>query len=188
MKLVGMMATYNDEDIIKEVIEYYLSQDVHLVILDHMSTDNTFDICDGFASAGKISLERYPSRMWEWGSMKRALYDLALRQQPDWVLLLGSDEFIESGITDVTLSAFIEDVERRGYNIVGCDTFDFQITDDDLNEPPSIRQRMRYYTYRHCPLLFRAWKYYSGIEIQAWSYPIFPDYQAYKIYTSNLIL
>jgi glycosyltransferase involved in cell wall biosynthesis len=181
------MATYNDEDITREVIDHYISQGIELVVLDHMSNDGTYEICKHFADDGKIKLSRYQSTKWEWITMKRALYDFALMQNPDWVLLIGSDEFIES-TNNRTLSEEITIADTMNCNIIGCDLFDFYPTEADDANAKSIRHRMRYYSYRPSQLLLRAWKCYIGTEVQTKSFPIFPDYQPYKIYQDNLIL
>ena len=48
MKIVALIATYNEEDIIKEVIEHLLSQGLEIVLLDNGSTDQTYEICKKF--------------------------------------------------------------------------------------------------------------------------------------------
>ena len=41
LKIIGMIPVYNCEDIIEEVIQYYIEEGLDLVILDNGSTDHT---------------------------------------------------------------------------------------------------------------------------------------------------
>ena len=44
MKIIGMLFTYDDEDVIEEVINHLLSQEIELVVLDNGSSDDTYEI------------------------------------------------------------------------------------------------------------------------------------------------
>jgi len=46
VKIVGILTVYNDEKYVEEIIEYYISQGIDLVVLDDGSTDRTFEICE----------------------------------------------------------------------------------------------------------------------------------------------
>ena len=53
VKVVGMLAVYNDEEYVEEIIEYYISQGINLVVLDNGSTDKTFEKCENFFNQNK---------------------------------------------------------------------------------------------------------------------------------------
>src|SRR3990172_11103376 len=108
MKIVGMLPSFNDEDIIQEVIEHLLSQGINLVVLDNGSTDKTYEICKKFVGKGVLQLNQYRSNFYDWSTILRILYDMALRESPDWVLRSDSDEFFESGMKNITLKQAIE--------------------------------------------------------------------------------
>ena len=56
MKLVGMLEVYNDDDIIEELLDFYVSQGLDLVVLDNGSTDETYKICQRFQNKGIVRL------------------------------------------------------------------------------------------------------------------------------------
>ena len=59
MKIVGMLAVYNDNDIIEEIIQHLISQGIDLVVLDNGSTDGTYEICKKFVGKGILDLFQY---------------------------------------------------------------------------------------------------------------------------------
>ena len=98
-----MIPVYNEEDVIQEVIEHLISQNLDLVVLDNGSTDDTFEICKRFLGKGVIKLEQYKSETYDWDKILRILYDLALTENPNWVIRCDSYEILESGIKGVSL-------------------------------------------------------------------------------------
>jgi len=189
MKIIGMIPVYNDEDIISEVIQYLLSQGLELVVLDNGSTDNTFEICKKFVDKGILKLVQFNTKSYQWDLILRILYDLALTENPDWVIRSDSDEFLESGIKGMTLKDRIIQADTEGYNLIQFDRFDFFMTDNDKENAKSIKEKMSYYSCQG-DYLYRAWKYVPGIRIgdAEGHYPIFPDRSKYKINPGKLVL
>ena len=181
MKIIGMVPTYNDEDIIEEVISHLLSQELELVVLDNGSTDNTYKICEKYVGKGILELRQYITQTCQWDLLHGMLYDMALVHTPDWVIRSDSDEFLESGIENITLKEAIEQVDSEGYNLIQFDWFDFFMTDDDNESATSIREKLRYYSYQG-DYIYRAWKFFPGIRIGdvMGHYPIFPDELKYN--------
>jgi len=188
MKIVALIATYNEEDIIKEVIEHLLSQGSEIVILDNGSTDQTYEICKKFQGSGVSEIFQFKSTEWELGFNLRTLYQMALRQKPDWIVLNDADEFLESG-TKNSLKEEIIKADSKGYNLIQFDSFNFYLTDDDMLDADSIKKRLPYYSFT-TDFGFRAWKYYPGILIEpkGGHVPIFPEGKKYEIYPQNLVL
>jgi len=122
-----MIPVYNDEDIIEQVIEHLLSQGLELVVLDNYSTDTTYEKCKKYAERGQIKLESFKTKTFDqhWGLIIRALYDMAISLNPDWVVRSDSDEFLESGIKGMTLKDAIIQANTEGYNLIQSDVFDF---------------------------------------------------------------
>jgi len=189
MKIIGMLSTYNDEDIISEVIENLLSQGLELVILDNGSKDKTFDICKKFLDKGVLQLIQHKTDTYQFFIILRMLYDMALRYSPDWVIKVDSDEFLESGNKNVTLKEAIEKIDSENYNLIQFDHFDFFMTDDDDEHANSIKKRLPYYSCQG-DFVYRAWKYFPGIRIgdAVGHYPIFPEGHQYRIYPKKFVL
>ena len=189
MKLVGMIPVFNEEDIIEEVIKFHLSQGLELVILDNGSTDNSYEICRKYLGNGVLKLERYQSKFFRGHVIFRILYDIALTTSPDWIVLIASDEFLESGIKDFRFKDAILKANNEGYNLIQFDRFDFFMTDKDNEFAKETRKKLIYYSYQD-DFLYRAWKYFPGIIANYTSchYPIFPVGHQYKISPTKLVL
>jgi len=189
MKIIGMLAVYNDEDIISEVIEHHIFQGINLVVLDNGSTDNTLGICKKFLGHGILNIEQFESKTFDGIPIFRKLYDMALFQSPDWVILIGSDEILESGINNQYLKDAILQADAQGYNLIQFDRFDFFMTDNDNDLAESFKERLTYYSYQG-NFVYRVWKYFPGIGVEhgASHYPSYPEGHKYKILPKKFVL
>ncbi len=184
-----MMAVYNDEDFISEVLENAFSQGIKLVLLDDGSTDSTYKICEGYLDKGVLEIQKRSSKVWNQELNLEILYHMALRFAPDWVVLYGSDELLESSIQNTNLKNGIAKADSAGFNSIQFDWFDFFMTDNDNNSTKTIKEKLLYYSWSN-DYLYRAWKYIPGIRIfiRGGHYPIFPDGHSYKIYPNKFVL
>jgi len=188
MKIIGMLSVYNDGNIINEVIEHLLSQNLELVVLDNGSTDGSFEICRKFQDKGILQLKQFQTETYNQFLVYRMLYDMTIAHNPDWVVKIDSDEFLESGISKMNLKDAIIQVDKEGYNLIQFDRFDFFMTDDDKKNSDSIKNKLRYYSCQG-DFLYRSWKYIPGITLGTnGHYPVFPGGIGYKIYSKKFVL
>jgi glycosyltransferase involved in cell wall biosynthesis len=175
MRIVGMMAAYNDADVIKQVVEHTLGQGIELVILDDGSYDGSFEMCSEFLGKGVLSAERRQSSRREWEQILQELYDKALAQSPDWVLRVDDDEFLESPYPNLSLKEAIELEAGKGYNLIQFNNFEFWPTEKDDSSVKDVRKRMKYYTFSD-DLRYRCWNALPGVRIAHGGglYPGFP--------------
>jgi len=183
-----MLPVYNEQEIVGEVIEHLLSEGLDLVVLDNGSKDGSYEVCKKFAEKGLIVLEQYSSPSFDWPLLLRMLYHMALRKNPDWFLLSGQDEFLESGISNVSLKEAIIKEDENGYNLIQFDVFEFFMTDADNLQAKSTRERFPYYSWQN-ENHYRAWKYNPGIRVEdaGGHFPIFPRHIKYKIANRKLV-
>lgn len=183
------MAVYNDEDFISEVLENAISQGIELVLLDDGSTDNTYEICSKFLGKGILELYQQKSNSWDDEENRRIMYDLALKHNPDWIILYGSDELLESWNNKVTLKDAISQVDREGCNLIHFNWFNFFLTSKDNEQSKSIKEKLKYYSWVS-DYLYRSWKNIPGVGRQARGghYPVFPQGITYKIYPRKFTL
>jgi len=177
-----MLPVYNEQEIVGEVIEHLLSEGLDLVVLDNGSTDGSYEVCKKFAEKGLIVLEQYSSPSFNWPLVLRMLYDMALRKNPDWLVRSSQDEFLESGISNVSLKEAIIKEDEKGCNLIQFDEFEFFMTDADNLQAKSTRERFPYYSWQDV-FHYRAWKYNPGIRVEdaGGHIPIFPRNIKYKI-------
>jgi len=187
LKIVSMIPTFNDEDIISEVIENMIEQGTFPVVLDNGSSDNTFNICKKFSKRGEIKLSRFYSESFNISSILEIAYDMALIEKPDWIVLCGSDEFLESGSKNFKLSESISKIDSEGYNLIQFNRFDFFMSDDDKSAK-TIREKLRYYSFQD-DFLYRSWKFVPGIRLlRGGHYPFFPEGEKYNICPRKLVM
>lgn len=185
-----MIPVYNEVDIIESVIEHLVSQGIELIILDNGSTDGSFEACSKFTGKGVYFVERFATDHFEFNLMIRKLYDMALRHSPDWVLLNAADEFIESPYPERSLKDAIKSEDKKGYNLIQLNNFEFWPTERDHNSHETdVRKRLKYYTFND-DLQFRAWKVFPGITVTGTSghYPVFPGNVKVRIPRTKYIM
>ena len=117
MKIVMTMFVRNEDDILRENIEYHLANGVDLfIITDHHSDDNTFKIIEEYAIKGKVffRIERsdeHHQAKWVSTMAKVAFKDFGA----DWVINNDADEFwtVKSG----NLKSYLESIDSRYWKI-----------------------------------------------------------------------
>jgi glycosyltransferase involved in cell wall biosynthesis len=183
-----MIPVYNEADIIRYVIEHLISQGIKLDILDNGSTDGSYEICSQYVGRGVVFLEQLATERWSDLLIQR-LYQTALRQNADWTLLSAADEFLESPYPRLTLSEAIISDDRKGFNLIQFNDFEFWPTEKDYQSlEPDVRKRMKYYTWGD-DVQFRCWKVYPGINVgNAGHYPEFPRNVKIKIPRKKYVL
>jgi len=188
LKIVAMVATRNEEDFIKETIENLFSQGLEVVVLDNNSSDKTYEICEKYLGKGVLDLIQLKSSEWELSFNLRTLYQMALRQKPDWIILNDADELLETG-TKNSLKEEIIKADYEGYNLIQFNSFNFYMTDNDNSNTGSIKKRLRYYSHTGDGA-YRAWRYFPGIfiELMGGHRPLFPEDKKYEIYPKKFVL
>jgi len=166
MKIVGMVPVYNEADIVEQVVRHLTGQGIQLVVIDNGSKDGSFEICRRFLGKGVLHVERLWTEKYDLRLTLRKLYKLALEHGPDWVLLSGADEFLESPYPGLTLCESIQTEAAKGHNLIQFNNFEFWPTEKDRNlRTRDVRGRIRYYTWND-DLQFRCWKVYPGIMVE----------------------
>jgi len=134
MKLVMTLAVRDEEDILKENIDFHLSQGVDFVIAtDNCSVDSTKDILRKYENEGKLFYiyegnDNYNKRKWVTGMARMAVSDFGA----DWVINNDADEFWwprENTLKKIfdSLPSKINVVEARRHNFVHVHTEDDSI-------------------------------------------------------------
>lgn len=149
LKVVALVATYNEEDIIGLVIEDLLANGVQVVILDDGSTDETLARVEPFLGKGVISVERLPRDPERGGefSLERIItrkQELAQEMDATWFINHDADEFRESFWPRMSLLEGISLVDGMGYNAVDFAVYDFWPTHDGYKSGDDPRELFPY--------------------------------------------
>lgn len=98
VKLIATMVVRNEADIIKDNIDYHLSEGVDsFIVTDHRSTDGTKDILAGYSS-DIMTVIHEPSIAYAQADWRTSMARTAATNGADWVLNLDADEFWVPGV------------------------------------------------------------------------------------------
>jgi len=60
MRIVGIVATYNEELVIAACLEHHIAQGIEIYLIDNDSEDRTVGIAEGYLGRGLIGIESLP--------------------------------------------------------------------------------------------------------------------------------
>jgi glycosyltransferase involved in cell wall biosynthesis len=167
VRVIAILAAYNEEDIIAQVVANLIGEGVLVYLIDDHSTDGTVTAVQPYLGKGLIGVESMPSVAGEendgrfhWERVLRRKESLALELDADWFIHHDADEFRESPWPGRTLYEGIGAVDRLGYNAIDFAVLNFPPTHDEFRPGQDIRPIFRH----HEPpgafdrLQVKAWK------------------------------
>ena len=166
MRIVALIASYNERRFIGPCLEHLHEQGVDSYLIDNSSTDGTVEIAEGFFDRGLIGIEDYPREaVYDWRGLLRRKEELgaelAADGEADWLLHLDPDE-VRLPPPDVrTLNEAFATVDREGCNAVNFLECTFVPTREEPDhDHPRFEHTLRTY-YPFCPSFphkLSAWK------------------------------
>lgn len=167
-RVVAIVPTYNEEDIITQTICDLLRQRIDVFLIDNWSSDATVDCARQFLGRGLRAITRYPP------DGPTASYDLralmtevervsATLDDASWIVLHDADERRRSPWRGVDLRAALWGVDSHGFNCVDHVTMNFWPTSARGFDRcgPDLEQQLRHFEFSSHPGHFhqrRAWK------------------------------
>lgn len=162
MRVIAILAAYNEEQFIVGCIEHLVEQGVAVYLLDNDSTDRTVELAEPYLGRGLVAVERLPrDGVYAWNPILKRKEQLAVSLDADWFLHVDADEVRVPPKPGVTLAEAIAEVDRLGYSAVDFQEFTFVPTREHPDhDHPRFRETMRwYYPFRRRSLdQLRAWK------------------------------
>lgn len=174
--ILGAMSVYNEEEIIDQTITHMQSHRVPLVVIDNGSTDDTFGILKKYPKDVIVEISRIKTKHFTLGFLLRTLHNMISKYQPEWMLLLDADEFLEAPARSMSVREAIALESSRGFNLIQFDNFEFWPTEKDKDSnDKDIRRRIRHYSWND-NWQFKCFRNYPGtnIELSGGHLPIFP--------------
>ena len=163
--VVAIIATYNEADIIGQVVGDLIEQDVHVYLLDDGSTDGTVAAVEPYRGRGLLGVEPVardggPSAGFEWERILQRKTQLARELDADWFIHHDADEFRESPWPHLSLSAAIQAVDALGFNAIDSARLDFWPIDDGFRPGDDVRRAFTHYSEPapYDRLQIRCWK------------------------------
>jgi glycosyltransferase involved in cell wall biosynthesis len=148
MKILAVIPTYNESDVIYWVIKYLIDQDIDVHILDNESTDSTLDIVKKFPPSRVFISSFHTNGEFNEQIMGDNIKKIikSYEKEYDWVARINADEFWESPFQNLSLKEGIELADKRGYNAVGVKQFRFYPMSDEKPHVAGDDVR-KYYNY-----------------------------------------
>jgi glycosyltransferase involved in cell wall biosynthesis len=162
MKIVAILASYNEQRFIRACLEHYLQQGIEVYLLDNDSTDNTLKIAREYLDRNLIGIERIP-RLGVFQSRKILMRkeQLADEIEADWLMHADPDEIRVGPNSAQTLADAIADVDKKGYNAINFMEYTFlPVRESPDHDNAEFQKTMRWYypfAQRH-PHRLNAWK------------------------------
>lgn len=148
-KPIAIISTYNDCDIIEDIILEALKQfDVY--ILDNWSTDGTWETIQRINNCGMIGKEQFPHSGpcddYEWRKILIRKEEIASKFSGRWILHQDSDEITLMPFQNIDARNIFESVLDMGYNVIPLRMIDFRPVDDNFTHGNPC-EYFKYYEY-----------------------------------------
>lgn len=162
MRVVALLAAFNEERFVAACVEHLASQGVETYLIDNDSTDATVEIAERYRSRGLVGVETFPrDGAYRWLRLLRRKAELAATLDADWFVHVDADEIRLPPSPGVTLAEAFAEVDRAGYNAVNFLELTFVPTREHPDhDHPRFRETMRWY-YPYLPRFpdrLNAWK------------------------------
>ena len=167
MRIVALIASYNEQRFIGPCLEHLHGQGVESYLIDDESTDGTVEIAEGFLGRGLIGIEKLTREApcFDLVRQMRRKEELAAefteQAEADWLIHLDPDEVRLPPPGVATLNEALATVDREGCNAVNFLECTFVPTREEPDhDHPEFQRTMRSY-YAFCPSFphrLTAWK------------------------------
>jgi glycosyltransferase involved in cell wall biosynthesis len=166
-RVLAIVPTYNEEDVIAHTLRYLIEQRVCVYLLDNWSTDRTIERARSFLENGLLTIERFPlegaSNTYDLGRIMRRIEQISLENRwADWVMLHDADERRQAPWNGVDLKDALWLVQRSGFSCIDHVTLNFWPTDDTFGpESADLEEHFRYFEFSKHSGHFhqrRAWR------------------------------
>lgn len=169
MRVIALLATYNERRFVAPCIEHLRRHGVEVYLIDNCSTDDTVGIAERYLDRGVIGIETLPRHgVSDLRARNRRKEQLARELQADWFIHLDADEIRLPPAGGSTLLESLEAVDRQGYNAVNFLELTFVPTREDPDhDHAGFHRTMRtYYPFLpKFPHRLNAWKAAAEVEL-----------------------
>jgi glycosyltransferase involved in cell wall biosynthesis len=173
MRVVALLATYNEERFIAACLEHLFAHDLEAYLIDNDSNDATVAIAEEYLRDGLIGIERFPrAGMYTWLPILARKAELSASLNADWFVHVDADEIrLPPGI-GLTLAEALGEVDAAGYNAVNFQEFTFVPTreEPDHDHPRYLETMRWYYPFLpEFPHRLNAWKQQRApVDLVSW--------------------
>jgi glycosyltransferase involved in cell wall biosynthesis len=169
MRVIALLATYNEERFIGGCIEHLERQGINTYLIDNASSDSTIEIAKSYKSL--LGVEILPrDGVYRWQSILRRKEELGSTLDADWFMHVDADERFCPPGSNLTLADAFESISKKGFTAVNFDEFTFIPTVESPNHDHAEFEKTMEWYYYFAPApnrLMRAWKKQPAIDISS---------------------
>lgn len=163
MRVIAILAAYNEERYIGACLEHLARQGVEAYLIDNGSTDRTVEIAERYLGRNLVGIESFPREggVYRWRPILERKEELAATLDADWFLHADPDEIRLPPRPDRTLAGALAEADARGYDAVNFIEYTFVPTKEAPDhDHPNFQETMgHYYPFMHnFPYRVNAWK------------------------------
>jgi glycosyltransferase involved in cell wall biosynthesis len=162
MRVVALLAAYNEERFLAPCIEHLRAQGVHVYLIDNESSDRTVEIAEGYLGDGVIGIETLPrGEVFDWEAVLERKEQLAGELDADWFIHHDADEFRVSPRPGRTLLDELREADAAGHSAVNFMEFTFvPCAEEPDHDHERFLETMRWYypLLPFYPYRLNAWK------------------------------
>lgn len=171
-KVLAIMHFYNEADILDMTIQYLLSQELDIYLVDNWSDDGSYEIAQYYKETypKHVFLERFPIEgsitYYDWYHQLEHTEDIAAKIDYDWYIHYDVDEMRVGVWKDKTLRDTIYYVDKLGFNAIDNIVIDFKLTQ---NAVQNIFMSNTYFDFRYSTADFhhrKTWKKIDKLDLK----------------------
>jgi len=149
VKALGIIACYNEIDIIEAAIRSMIAQGLEVYLIDNWSNDGTFELLEILQSELNFKLERFPddgpAAVYDWTGLLSRKEEVALMYPGYWIVHGDADEIRISPWNGVNLANAFAVAERYGSNAIDYLILNYRPIDDGFVAGVDPQEYFRYY-------------------------------------------
>lgn len=186
MRIIALIATYNERRFIEPCLRHLHEHGVDAYLIDNDSTDNTVELAERWLGRNLIGIETLPrpENFFDLSAQLQRKEALARTLDADWLLHLDADEIRLPPRGARTLAEALEAVNEAGFNAVDFAQFTFMPTREEPDhDHPDFQRTLR--TYYPPPQLrqphqLKAWKAHPEASLESGGHGLtFPGKRVY---------
>lgn len=171
-KVCAIISIFNEEDIIREIVERLISDGIDVFIIDNASTDSSVSRIQNLRGNGVIDIvkreffDESGKSTYKWNEILKEKERISLELNYDWYIHADADEIRLSPWYGMTLQESITRVDLEGYNAINFKVYNFRPTKDTISTG-SVEEDIKYYESAFAGDLkqVKCWKNATAIDL-----------------------
>ena len=147
MSVLRLFTVYNERDIIRENIEFFINQGIESIVLDNYSKDGTYEILKEYEGKGIRWIERYKTEYFNISKLNAILINLAQGEKEKFFIWVDADELLYFFHPDIPLRIIIPIIfsKFKQINVLNASKVEFYHTESNNIETFNMKDMKYFY-------------------------------------------